>query len=177
MTLRGLSLNGHYIAAYGIRIASAPVVHVNDCRVEHAQHHGILSLSSNTRLFVNDSVLRENRGRGLAMLGQSTRLTVDNSRFENNSGSGISAEDGVGSITRTVTASNLGSGILWGKGQLDVAWSTSTDNYSDEYTVYAFARIYLVFGSPRQPEQWLVHDWPRRNDLEFRGDRKQGRHL
>jgi hypothetical protein len=88
-------------------------------------------------------MLRENRGRGLVMLGQSTRLTVDNSRFENNNGSGISVQDGVGSITRTVTADNLGSGILWGRGQLNVAWSVSTDNYSDGYSVFGLSRIHL----------------------------------
>ena len=27
--------------------------------------------------------------------------------------------------------------------RVNVAWSTSTDNYSDGYTVYGFARIYL----------------------------------
>jgi hypothetical protein len=135
VTLRGLSLNGHYTAVHGIQIANAAAVHLDNCRVEHAAHHGIRSDSSNTRLFVNDSVSRENRGRGLIILGQSTLLTVDNSRFERNNGSGISAVGAVGSVTRTVTAGNNGAGILWANGQLNVAWSMATDNVGAAYSI------------------------------------------
>jgi hypothetical protein len=143
VTLRGLSLNGHYTAAHGIHIVNAAAVHLDECRVEHAQGVGILSESNNMRLFVNDSVSRENRGRGLHMAGTATRLTVDNSRFENNSGSGIAAVNVVGSVTRTVTADNLGDGIVWNNGQLNVAWSMATDNYGHGYSAFGTGRIYL----------------------------------
>lgn len=143
VTLRGLSLNGRYAVLDGIYILNAAVVHVDNCRIEHLVHNGILSQSSNIRLFVNDTVSRQNIGRGLEMKGQSTRLTVDNSRFEGNNGSGIGVVDGLGSITRTITSGNLANGIWWNKGQLNVAWSASTDNNSDGYSVGMNARIDL----------------------------------
>jgi hypothetical protein len=146
VTLRGLSLNGYFRSAGGIQIANADAVHLENCRVEHFTGTGIDSTSNGALLFVIDSVVRENGGVGLHMIGTTgTRLTVDNSRFDHNGARGILVEGGVaGSVSRTIVSGNVGDGISWSGGQLNVAWSVATNNGGAAYAINSGGRLHLV---------------------------------
>jgi hypothetical protein len=136
IALKGLFLTGGNSAYYGIRIAAAASVHLDDIVVERFRVHGISMVSAGTELFVSNSISRYNLGTGLNACCESSSLTVDNSRFENNE-HGLLASNRVGSITRSISSRNTGNGISVHEGSLNVTETTASNNGQRGFEVYA----------------------------------------
>jgi hypothetical protein len=137
IALKGLFLTGGNSAYYGIRIAAAAAVHLDDIVVERFRVNGISMVSAGTELFVSNSTLRFNLGTGLyACCESSSSLTVDNSRFENNE-DGLLASNFFGSITRSIASGNTGNGISVHEGSLNVTETTAANNGQRGFEVYA----------------------------------------
>jgi hypothetical protein len=128
VTLRNLSLTGLGIAARGIDIINAAVVHIEGCTVERFAGDGIhLAANVSTELFVSNSVMRDNSEDGLEAVGPTTaRVSIDNSRLLNNDGYGAALNDTQASVFRSVASGNahgFGAG-----GTINIVESTATAN-------------------------------------------------
>jgi hypothetical protein len=133
VTLRGLSLNGRFVATDGVNVISAAAVHIDNCALEHFRGFGVWSQSLSTvKLFVHDSVSRDN-GAGLVVYGTATLLTIDNSRFENNRTTGVSSASG-GTVTRSVAAGNKANGFFLSR-RGSVISSIASNNGTNGYDV------------------------------------------
>src|SRR5262249_31157085 len=107
VSLRGLVIDGHNVAAGGIVISQASAVHIQNCMVRNIQLSGLgvlVQTTSNTQLFISDTIIYNNGSTALTggiwlqpIGSNSVNAVFDRIHLENNV-FGLRVDGGAGSV-------------------------------------------------------------------------------
>lgn len=150
----GVRLTGVYIngqgGSVGIKVLAASQVTVEGSSVTNMASHGFSSTSATARIVIRNSVFRDNGGLGVTING-AQQTTIDAVHADRNALGGVSLVDTSGTMSRSVSNDNGGTGVFVSTPSLttttiaidDHASSNNSGNGIDAQ-VFSAASVYVT---------------------------------